>query len=138
MSAGSQHAHAAPVAIPFEPAVPGPAHDEGEIKELVAAFEKYDFRGDETFRVGLATLDDVVWSLEKEGGGGRVGGGYGGHGLGSFAVCAVAFRTFLRGRWTRRSLCHPHIAIPSAPITSPPLSPPTQSHRARCATTPQC
>lgn len=48
---GSEHAHAAPVAIPFEPAVPGP-HDEGEIKELVAAFESYDFRGDDTFRVG--------------------------------------------------------------------------------------
>lgn len=48
---GSEHEHAAPVAIPFEPAVPGQTGDDAAITEIVAAFERYDFRNDQEFRV---------------------------------------------------------------------------------------
>lgn len=52
MTAGeSEHAHTAPGAIPFEPAVPGQTGSDEDIAALVAAFEKYDFRNDQEFRV---------------------------------------------------------------------------------------
>ncbi|CAK9786550.1 hypothetical protein CC85DRAFT_283159 [Cutaneotrichosporon oleaginosum] len=69
MSAGSEHAHAAPVGIPESG-----GHADMAITELVAAFEAHDFRNDQEFRAGLpaviksvkgrgasaADIDDVI------------------------------------------------------------------------------
>jgi hypothetical protein len=50
----SEHAQAAPVAIP-EPS----GHSDQAISELVAAFESYDFRNDQEFRVCPAGADGL-------------------------------------------------------------------------------